>query len=331
VSADPVQTFDPYEHDPLRWGASMVHHARLLLSCLDAAGARSIVEVGAYAGDLTRVIVDWAKDAGASVTAVDPAPQDHLVQLAADHEGLELVRETSLEAIPHLDLPDVYIIDGDHNYYTVSRELELIAARSEGSTLPLLLFHDVCWPHGRRDDYFDPEQIPAEYRHSVAGPGAGIFPGDPGTRADGLPYPKSASTEGGQRNGVLTAVEDFVSGREGMRLVVVPAFFGFGAAWVTDAPWADRLAAVLDPWDRNELVTELEDSRVFHIAQSYANSVALWKAQDRLARQEAVLRRLLVSSAFRVAEGLSTLRNRAGVASEQSVVSREEIRRALSD
>ena len=54
------------------------------------------------------------------------------------------------------------MIDGDHNYFTVSEELRLIGERAPGAELPLLLFHDVCWPHGRRDDYFDPEQIPAD-------------------------------------------------------------------------------------------------------------------------------------------------------------------------
>jgi hypothetical protein len=44
-----------------------------------------------------------------------------------------------------------------------------------------------------------------------------------------------------------------------------------------------------------------------------------------------VLRRLLESSAFTVAERLSQLRMRAGVAPGQSVVSRDEIRRALGD
>ena len=52
------------------------------------------------------------------------------------------------------------IIDGDHNYWTVSEELRLIGERAAGADLPLLLFHDVCWPHARRDDYFDAEQIP---------------------------------------------------------------------------------------------------------------------------------------------------------------------------
>ena len=44
-----------------------------------------------------------------------------------------------------------------------------------------------------------------------------------------------------------------------------------------------------------------------------------------------MLQRLLDSSAFSVAERLSRLRARAGVATEQSVVSKEEIRGALEE
>ena len=129
-------------------------------------------------------------------------------------------------------MPDVVIIDGDHNYYTVSEELRLIGERAAGSDLPLLLFHDVCWPHGRRDDYFAPELIPEEYRQPIAGNGAAASSrASRGCAPAGVPYPRSAAREGGPRNGVLTAVEDFVAGREGLRLVVVPAFFGFGVVW----------------------------------------------------------------------------------------------------
>jgi Methyltransferase domain len=320
---------DPYLNDPLRWGASMAHHSELMLRAFDAISARSVIEVGAYAGDLTRVLAAWAAAAGASVVAVDPSPQEQLVALAAGHDGIELVRRTSLEALPEIALADVIIIDGDHNYYTVSEELRLIAERAAGQTLPLLLFHDVCWPHGRRDDYFDPSQIPAEYRRPIAGERHGIFPGDAGTRADGLPYPRSAATEGGARNGVLTAVEDFVAGAADLRLVVVPAFFGFGAVWSTEARWADEVAEVLEPWDRHPLLERLETNRVLHIAGEHALRTAVWDAQERQTRQENVLRRLLQSSAFAVAERLSKLRVRAGVAPRQSVISRDEVRRAL--
>jgi hypothetical protein len=289
------------------------------------------VEVGAFAGDLTRVLVDWAAGAGARVSAIDPSPQDGLVRLAEQHPELELIRETSLDALPRIELPDAVVIDGDHNYFTVSEELRLIAERAAGRELPLLLFHDVCWPHARRDDYYSPELIPDEYRQPLAGAGGGIVPDDPGLVEGGLPYPKSAAHEGGERNGVLTAVEDFARSREGLRLVVVPAFFGFGLLWPLSAPWSDDVAGIVDAFDRHPVLERLEANRVLHLAGKHVRTAQLWRAQERLARQEAVLRRLLESSAFGVAERLSRLRASAGVAPKQSIVSKEEIRRALAD
>jgi hypothetical protein len=323
--------FDPYLTDPLQWGASMAHHAEIMRACLDAVGAQSVVEVGAYAGDLTRVLVDWAAGTGARVVAIDPSPQDGLVELAAEHDGLELVRETSLAALPEIPVADVVIIDGDHNYYTVRQELRLLANRARGTELPLVLLHDVWWPHGRRDDYFDAGQIPAEYRRPVVGDGAGIAPGDPGVRHHGLPYPRSAASEGGERNGVLTAVEDFVAADDSLRLVVVPAFFGLGAVWHRHAPWAEPVGQILDSYDRNPLLERLEANRILHIAHEHALRVALWDARQRQARQEKVLGRLLESSAFALAERLSHLRVRAGIAPGQPVISREEVRRVLGD
>jgi hypothetical protein len=323
--------FDPYRSDPDRWGTSLAQSAELMLPCLDAAGVRSVVEVGAFAGDLTRVLVDWAAGAGARVSAIDPVPQPGLERLERERPELELIRETSLEALPRIPLPDAVIVDGDHNYYTVGEELRLVGERAQGADLPLLLFHDVCWPHGRRDDYFAPEQIPPEFRRPVAGDSGGIVPGEPGLRPGGLPYRGSAVEEGGPRNGVLTAVEDFVAGRDGLRLAVVPAFFGFGAVWHTAAPWAGDVARILDPFDRHPVLERLEGNRVHHLAQSHARAVELWEARERIARQDAVLRRLLASSAFAVAERLSTLRDRAGVGREHSIVSKDEIRRALGD
>jgi Methyltransferase domain len=323
--------FDPYRNDPTRWATSMRNHAELMLPCLEAVEARSIVEVGAFAGDLTTLLLDWAADSDARVTAVDPSPEPDLVLLDRERPELELVRKTSLEALPRVPMPDAVIIDGDHNYYTVGEELRLIGERAQVAELPLLLFHDVCWPHGRRDDYFDPELIPEEYRQPIAGNGNGLFPGDPGLRPGGVPYPRSAAQEGGPRNGVLTAVEDFVSEREGLRLVVVPAFFGFGVVWHQNSPGADDLARILDPFDRNPWLERLEANRIFHIAQGHARQVEIWRLEQRRAKQQAVLRRLLESSAFGVAERLSRLRGRTGAGKHAAVISKDEIRRALAD
>jgi hypothetical protein len=320
------QETDTYANDPSRWAHSLQHLAEILLPCLDVAGVRSVVEVGAYAGDLTRVLVEWAAGSGADVVAVDPSPQERLVRLADERAELELVRETSLVALPTLAPADAVIIDGDHNYFTVSEELRLIAASNP--ELPLLIFHDVGWPHGRRDDYYAPDAIPADRRQPIH-EGGGLHPDEPGIRVGGLPYRGAAAREGGPRNGVLTAVEDFVAEHERVRLAIVPAFFGLGVAWSTDAPWAAAMVERLEPWDRNPLLARLEANRVFHLAEAHVQFFHASLANERLARQEAVLRRLLDSSAFAVAERLSRLRHRAGVAPEQSVVSKDEIRRVL--
>ena len=118
---------DPYVNDPTHWATSMAHHAELMLPCLDATGAQLVVEVGAFAGDLTRLLADWAEGSGARVLAIDPSPQDQLVALERERERVELIRATSLDAIPRIPLPQVVVIDGDHNYHVVSEELRLIS------------------------------------------------------------------------------------------------------------------------------------------------------------------------------------------------------------
>ena len=64
----------------------------------------SVVEVGAYAGALTGVLVEWARGSGARVVAIDPQPQPELVELAQRSPGLELVRERSLDALGRIEL-----------------------------------------------------------------------------------------------------------------------------------------------------------------------------------------------------------------------------------
>src|SRR5215510_5801281 len=107
--------FDPYANEPGHFGASLLNDAELLIACLDAARVTSVVEVGAYAGDLTGLLLDWAAGAGARIAAIDPAPQKELVALDKQRPELELVRATSHEALRTMPLPEAVIVDGDHN------------------------------------------------------------------------------------------------------------------------------------------------------------------------------------------------------------------------
>jgi Methyltransferase domain len=316
---------DPRPGDPGRWGHSFVNLAELLVPCLDAVEARSVVEVGAYAGDLTELLLEWAARVDARVVAIDPAPQEELVALDQARDDLELIRATSHDALQQLELPDAIVIDGDHNYYTVSEELRLIGERAHGAELPMLLFHDVCWPHARRDSYYTPELIPDEHRQPMV-EGGGLFPGESGTRPGALPYKWTAAQEGGARNGVLTAIEDHVSEHPGLRLAVVPAFFGFGALWHAEAPWADAVAEILDPWDRNPVLERLEANRVYHLASMHVQMMEAAIGQQRNARKDQVISKLLNSKSFALAQQISRLRRRG-----EPAFSRDALRRALGD
>ncbi len=315
---------DPMATDPGRWGHSLGNLAEIWIPVLDAAAPRSVIEVGAYAGDVTRLLLEWAEGSETLLSSVDPDPQPALAQLAAEHQQVELVRQTSLEAIPQLPPADAVIIDGDHNYYTVSEELRLIAQRAEGGMLPLLICHDVGWPHARRDSYYAPETIPAEHRQQTV-EGGYVFPGAEGLKEGGLIYRWPATREGGPRNGVLTAVEDFLEGRDELAFALVPAFFGLGVIWPREAPYAERVEAILAPWDRNPLLERLEANRVLHLsAWQLEGGRATW-CQEHSQLKDAVLRKLLESNTFAVAVALSRLRRRGDPA-----FSMEEIRRALS-
>ena len=313
---------NPYEHDPGAWGNSLATHHEMLVALLDAARPSSIVEVGAYAGNVTRLLADWAGDSDVRITTIDPYPQDALARLVEERPNVHLIPEPSHEALRSLEPPDMAIIDGDHNYHSVSGELRLIAPEGAGAR-PLVVLHDVCWPHARRDSYFLPERIPEEDRQPMI-EGAPLFPGEAGIRPGSLPFPWAAAREGGPRNGVLTAVEDFVSEREGMQLAVVPAFFGLGVVWHRDAPWATAVADLVEPRAGDPLLARLEENRVLHLALEHIE-------RTRASRQQAVLNRLLESSAFALAERLSRLRLRFGIGTEHSAVSKADVRRALED
>ena len=307
--------------------SSLANLSELLVALLDAAGSSSVLEVGAEHGHLTTELLAWAAAVdGRRVGAIDPEPQARLLEVAAAAGAdLELIRAPSLDALGSCELADAIVLDGDHNHHTLSGELRLISQRAPGASLPLLLLHDLGWPLARRDSYHAPEQVPAAHRQPLAHD-ALLAPGEPGLAERGLPAGCVAAREGGPANGVLTAAENFVAGDEGLRLAIVPAFFGLGVIWHRDAPWAQALAAAVGPWDRNPVLARLEQSRIDHLVAEFANAAAAADLRARGEERDRLLRAMLDSSAFALAERISRLRQRG-----EPLFSRERVRRALGE
>jgi hypothetical protein len=237
-------------------GFSLVNVAEVIFSLLDAANARSVAEVGAFRGELTRRLLEH----GGRVTAIDPEPAADLLDLADQHPDLELVEETSHTALRHISIPEAVVLDGDHNYFTMEGELRIIEERAE--FFPLVMVHDVGWPLARRDAYHAPERVPEDRRQPM-NPDVGLAP-EPGFE-DARPFARTADHEGGPGNGILTAIEDFLAERDGYCFALVPLFFGFGVIWRRDAHWADVVARVIEPWDRHPVLERVEANRVRHL------------------------------------------------------------------
>jgi cephalosporin hydroxylase/glycosyltransferase involved in cell wall biosynthesis len=223
---------------------------------IDAVGARRVVEIGALRGETTARML---KRLGAEceLHVIDPAPQFDPAAHEREFPGrYHFHLGTSLEVLPDLPPADVVLVDGDHNWYTVYHELHLLAetAQRSGARLPVLVLHDVTWPYGRRDLYYAPERIPAEFRHAYrrAGmrPGQSALVGSGGMNRDMA----NAEHEGGRRNGVMTAVDDFVGRHpEDIRVVVLPIFYGLAiVAENRTVEEHQELAALLDRFESPE-------------------------------------------------------------------------------
>jgi hypothetical protein len=253
---------------------SLAEFLPIILPLLRAAKARHLVEIGAEAGIMTRALIAYTAEAGGSVTEIEVMPTAEVAALVAAAPHARLAKGLSLEILPTLEAADAYLIDGDHNYYTVLHELLAIRRSVGAARRPLLAFlHDVGWPFGRRDGYCDPETIPAAFRqpHDWIN---GVRPGLAELAPDGfrgLGGFAMATTEGGARNGVCTAVEDFLAADgAGLRFVRIPAIFGLGVLYAADAPWSAEAEAILAPYADNPLLAAMERDRLQHFAELIA-------------------------------------------------------------
>jgi GT2 family glycosyltransferase/glycosyltransferase involved in cell wall biosynthesis len=184
----------------------------LIHPLLEAIRPCVIVEVGVEVGTVTGPLLRWAQEHDAVVHAIDPDPTLNVDRLVSEHgERLRFHRRKSLQVLGEIAGVDLALIDGDHNWYTVINELRALErrAREEGREPPLILLHDVGWPYGRRDLYYDPQAIPEAHRQPHAR--MGIVPGRVELGPGLNDHLENALLEGTAANGVLSAVEDFVA------------------------------------------------------------------------------------------------------------------------
>jgi SAM-dependent methyltransferase len=246
-----------------------------------------VLEIGAEAGTGTRMISELldlhSDDTPRLHVVVDPDPSPELTDFVKSKAETELHACRSLQYLDTLRWTDggfdLVVIDGDHNYFTVLHELEALARLPKQNKIVLL--HDVGWPCGRRDLYYDIGTIPVEWIQPT-GPheSLGVTLDNPGLIHGGFRGEGSfrfAAHEGGPRNGVLTAVEDFCQLHPDFGFRTIPQVFGLAAVYrrigvggVWNSDESVLLARLFRPYDtlmaerleRNRLELYLEVIRL---------------------------------------------------------------------
>ena len=195
--------------------------------CFEAAGVRRIVEIGSDHGENTVKLVNYAVEKGGFVYSIDPAPQFDYAETFRGREAYyQFLQTTSVNALAGITDYDAILIDGDHNYYTVYTELQLVLRNAV--KFPLVFFHDVSWPYDRRDLYYNPDTIPAAWQNAYKV--SGIDPDTDELSDKGFNHKLHNSLSyTNYRCGVLTAVEDFLKENQPrFSFVMVPLMCGLG-------------------------------------------------------------------------------------------------------
>ena len=249
-----------------KWIASMAPFASIVFPALELAQSKRICEIGTAAAEHSKLLYNkFLKRHSGELVVIDPAPRGPFSAWIDECDGMVThFSEYSLTGIPKVSGVDAWFIDGDHNWYTVFNELLLIEKASEESNIPALIFlHDVGWPCGRRDMYYDPRQIPTEFVQPFSLPDVGIVMENLPSVKGLLVGPNWALKEGGPRNGVMTAVEDFMSAaKQKYYFMNIPVLLGLGVLINVDHPAVVQIVKHFAPYHNNPMLAIMEQDRI---------------------------------------------------------------------
>ena len=150
-----------------------------------------VVLCGINDEDITNQILKFCDTENASYIAID-----------SEIDKLDPVDEFPLDALHNIADYGAIFIDDDPNWYTVYNELNLI--KKNNDEFPLVFICNDIFPHKNRDSYSDPDMIPNEFLNEYSNK----FSYNGIQLMDDYYH---AIEENTPKNGVSTAIEDFLS------------------------------------------------------------------------------------------------------------------------
>lgn len=265
---------------------NMSNFFSLIQPLIDAVAPSSICEIGCDQGMTTRVLKDYCKAHGCRLHAVDPVFE----QSGPVDDVLHLHKCLSSEYLKNQPASEIYFLDGDHNYHTVDTELRLIHDNKPSGQPCIVFLHDVGWPWGLTDMYYDKNNIPEAWRKATAeGPLISLFedaePGR-GLPMDGL----SVALDNDGKAGVARAIQGFLIDHPQWEYTSIPSIYGLG---IMMCPGSDTDAVSLRFQDIKRLFDSckgflaiLEFNRIT-LLERLNHAGALWTEQQTVIQEYA--------------------------------------------
>ena len=160
----------------------------IILKCFEA---KKIIISGISDNETLKYIFSYCIENNATYVAID------------SKKILEknFINDYALQVLPNLFEYDAIFINDDPNWYTVYNELNCIKQNNE--KFPLVFICNNIFPYTRRDHYINPDLIPIEFRND--------YFDEINYQCINYPYGiYKAIPENTSKNGVLTAIEDFL-------------------------------------------------------------------------------------------------------------------------
>ena len=152
-----------------------------------------VILCGLSDGEMLNQIWEYCNVNDSSYTAID---------LENNFEFESINDDNVLDVLHDLMDYDAIFLDGDPNWYTVYNELNIINRNNKA--FPLVFICNNIFPHKRKDSYKDPNIIPKEFRNEFSKE----FEVGNIILEDNFYH---AIDENTPKNGVLTAIEDFLN------------------------------------------------------------------------------------------------------------------------
>lgn len=192
-------------------------------------------------------------------------------------EYINYFQDDGLNVLPTLKNLDAIFINDDPNWYTVYNELNII--KENHINFPIVFICNNKYPYKRRDSYSNPEKIPDEFKNECCNDLLILYEKNNETKEtrvnDGYCHAIYQDTP---KNGVLTAIEDFVEENPSLRILEINPIEGISLIYQSSDIIDLRIKRILEKevnheYDINELSDKFIENNILLNYVSKVNSL----------------------------------------------------------